>query len=250
MEEDAKGGPAPARRGLTLDPAAVNRLLLIAVLGVVILILGVVGYALYAGVLRPKAPRTAVERQISALELAVRSQPNSAVVWTDYVKALTVAEQYSKAEQAVRDGMKALDDDSQLLALRASLEHLQGRDDAALATAAEAVKVAVAYRDKSREASSEKGMSANWFAMGSIIDAELVRAEIDMSRGQYQKAIDSYTTALKEDAQMADVLGMRGDAYMKLGNLEAARKDYAEALRYDPTNKAASDGLKKAGGTQ
>jgi tetratricopeptide (TPR) repeat protein len=221
----------------------VNRVLVIAALTVVVLIVGVLGYAVYATVRPARQPRTAVERQVLVLESELRANPKSTFAWIDYVGALIAAGQNSRAIAAADRGALQVEDKAALLALRAEAEHAIGRDDTALATATEAIKVAYAYRGKMVDQYLQKGVRITPPGSAAIVDAELVRAGIYLERGQTAKAIASYDVALAEDPRMADVLAMRGQVYLKQQNPGKARSDFQQALRYDPKNTDALAGL-------
>ena len=52
--------------------------------------------------------------------------------------------------------------------------------------------------------------------------------------GEYQKAIDSYTEAIRFDPEYEKAYYNRGDAYYDLGQYEKAVKEFTEAIRVDP----------------
>lgn len=237
------------RRSLLLSRADVDSILLSAVFVAVILVVAAVGYLVYAVIARPIAPRTEIERRVYYYEQGVSAEPTNTVLWTSYASALIDAGQYNRADGVIRDALRAAKDKAGLLVQRARLEHLRGQDDRALKTADDAIDAV----DETRKAYSEKavkqGIGAPFARSDDIINANILKAEIYEDRGQTQRAIDAYTAALKEEPLMADVLAARGDLHLKLGDQSAARKDYRAALRYDPENDVATQGLEKLGDT-
>ena len=60
----------------------------------------------------------------------------------------------------------------------------------------------------------------------------------DFARGQYEKAIKSYSKAIRLNPKTANVYNKRGVAYQSLGQYDKAIQDYDEAIRLDPENAA------------
>jgi tetratricopeptide (TPR) repeat protein len=247
-DDEAVPQPTRARARARSDADPVNRALTIAALTMVVVIVGVLGYAVYATIRPVQQPRTALERQILATDADLQINPTSMDAWFDHVAGLTAARQYTKAIAAIERGLPLLQDKAPLLALRAEAEYRLGRGDKALATAAEALEVAGKYRKEMVAKYEQKGARITPPDIDAIVDAELVRAMIYVERNQVDKAIASYTAALKESPRMADVLAMRGSAYLKVGDTDKARADFQKALTYDPKNADALAGLARTKG--
>lgn len=239
----------PRRAIITAPRAALsapsNRVLLNAILVVTILILVALIWAVVAVVVPPAQPRTSVERQVLLLAGEVQANPTNSIVWGRYVTALTDADQYAKASDAARRGIRGSLDDAPILVALAQLERKTGDLDAALATADDAVKAAEKTRDRQIAELLAKGISATKKTMPSddIVRADIVRAEVFEVRGQWQKAVDAYTSALNENERMSDVLAARGNARLRLGDRDGAKADFEAALKYTPDLKAALDGM-------
>jgi tetratricopeptide (TPR) repeat protein len=243
--DEAPRQAPPLRGKATQDP--VNRALLIAALVVVIVILGMIVYAVWAVMVPPSVPRTAVEQRIGLALEAIKQDPKVLGRWLDYVSALIESGQNEKAITAADQGVRSLENKAPLIALKARALHNLGRDTSALEVANEAIATAVAYRKKLTADLSQKGVNVPTPGSNALVDAHLLRAEILTSRKAYAQAVTEYTKALKEQPMMADVLVMRGDAYLATGDATAARADYKKALKYDPSNKDALAGLTKTG---
>ena len=61
---------------------------------------------------------------------------------------------------------------------------------------------------------------------------QLGRAHYNL--GEYRRAIEGFTEAIRLDPQYAQAYRNRGDAYYRLGEPERAIEDYDEAIRFDP----------------
>lgn len=231
-------------------PQRLNSWLLYAVLGVVIAVLALVAWLVYAVLVPPTQPRTMVERNMLQLEQIVKQQPHNGKAWGDWAAALMDAGQYFKAGRVIDDGLESSEQTAPLLLRRGQLAHLQGRDEEALDSAMQAIVAARAFRDKAVEESRRKGVTAPPAPSDEIIDAQLLRGEILVSLKEYDEAVKAYTGALDEQPRLSDVLALRGDAYAKLGDKDRAVSDFKDALRFDPENAPAIKGLEALGVTK
>jgi tetratricopeptide (TPR) repeat protein len=248
-DDEAVPQPSRARTRARSEADPLNRALTIAALVMVVVIVGVLGYAVYATMRPAQQPRTAVERQVLVLETEIKTNPKNVVAWIDYLQALLVGGQNTKAIAVANEGVSKFEDKAPFIELRAEAEYALGRKDAALATAGEALKVARAFRKKTvDEYWQDKVVRVRPPDSEAIVDAELLRARIYVERSLTEKAIASYTVALAEDPRMADVLTMRGEAYLTARETAKARLDFTEALKYDPTNADALAGLARTKG--
>lgn len=232
-----------------ISPKRVDSWLLYAVLAAVIAVLGMVAWLVYAVVVPPTQPRTAVERNVLQLEQIVKKQPHNGKAWGDWAAALIDAGQYFKAGRVIDDGLESAEETAPLLLRQAQLAHLQGRDEEALDVAAQAIESARAFRDKAMEETRRKGVTAPPASSPEIVDAQFLRGDILMSLERYEDAVEAFTGALDEQPRLSDVLALRGSAYAKLGDKDRATADFKDALRFDPENAAAIKGLEALGVT-
>jgi tetratricopeptide (TPR) repeat protein len=247
-DEVAEGRPSTQPRGHQ-DVDSVNRALTIAALVTVVLIVAVLGYAVYATVRPVQQPRTVTERQVLMLEALVASTPTNVDMWVDYLSALIRAGRGTTAIAAADRGIALVQDKAPLMARRAEAEYALGRKDAALETASEALRVAAVYRKKTAEKYwQEQKVVVRLPDSEAIVDAELLRAKVYSDRGQADKAIASLTAALAENPRMSDVLAMRGEAYVAKRDNAKALSDFKEALKYDPANAEALAGVARIEG--
>jgi tetratricopeptide (TPR) repeat protein len=222
-----------------------NRRLVYAILVAVTVILGLVAWILVAGLTRPMAPRTAVERDVYAAEAAVRAKSTDQQAWANYAAALVNAGRLSDALAAIADGEKAVGKVPGLLLAHARVLNAQSDWAGALKEADESIKSSLALRKKKVDEVAAKGAYADpkSFYGKEIIAAQVFRAEILVSRARVDDAIAAYSNALEQLAQMSDVLVARGELYARQGRYADARKDYQAALQYIPGYQPALKGL-------
>lgn len=72
--------------------------------------------------------------------------------------------------------------------------------------------------------------------------AEL-KGDLARVRKDYVAAIDYYRTALRTDKTNATLYNKLGVAELKLGNMRGARKDFSQAIKYDPKHVDALNNL-------
>ncbi len=70
-------------------------------------------------------------------------------------------------------------------------------------------------------------------------------AEEYFEAGQYQKAVDAYTTQIEQSGNDLDLIYNRGRSYEEMGDLSSAEKDYNYILDNDPKNLNAMLSLSK-----
>jgi tetratricopeptide (TPR) repeat protein len=207
--------------------------------------IAIAGVALY---FKPTGPRTMVERQIAVTEQAVRLTPANPPAWRDLVSAYIASGDYAGARDAIARGKRALGDPSDMIAQEARVALLQGRSDEALRLADEAIKAAEKARDAKANELHEKAVipAVGQLSSPAALTAQLVRADVFLLRRQWDAAATAYTKALEEDPQMADVLTLRGEAYLEAGEFALAKADFQAALRFVPDYAPALDGLAQA----
>ncbi len=70
----------------------------------------------------------------------------------------------------------------------------------------------------------------------SVSEVYQLRGTIYFEIGEYQKALDDYTTAIKKDKKNADAYAKRGEFYYQMEDYAAALADYKAASKLAPTN--------------
>lgn len=79
-----------------------------------------------------------------------------------------------------------------------------------------------------------------------VVDVLCLKGLEQNERGQFTKAVATFTKAIDRDPKYSYSYVGRGDAYRGSGDLDRAVKDYEEAARLDPENEAARDRLEDA----
>ncbi|GAB4276325.1 MAG: hypothetical protein Kow0056_06640 [Coriobacteriia bacterium] len=245
--DEATNGVASAPpRGRTSDTA--TRVLVALVFVTVVAILFMVIYILYAGLLKPHAPRTAAEREVAVYERLVQEEPGNAEYQAQYVAALVKAGQLDRAQAALEDAKKLFEDavPAALMVEEARLLDAQGDSDAALGLAKDALDAAQEEREEREKELAERGTEMKVEAPA-VTSAALLAAEILEREGEWEDVVEYYGIVLQEDPTAADVLVARGNAYEELGRIEEARADYQAALTYIPDYAPALEALKALG---
>ncbi len=250
LPADAPKPKSPARRKSSMwdDPVVVA--MAWGAGAVVILVLASLVGMVFFGMLGDRAPRTAVERRTYELEnLLASGSDKDPVVWASYINALVISRKYSEAETAIKKAFTKVDQSAGADITLAQARLLLARKDldGAYKKAEEAQKIIQKYYDEEIKSTKRPNMSLAFGINKNFGEAALVKAEILKQRGDTAGAEQQYTVFLKINGQASDVFIMRGDARAKLGDTKGAKSDYDNALKYDPTNPAALDGLKQIG---
>lgn len=234
----------PPARPAIADP--VSRWLVYAALVAAAAVLALLAYAIYASITGPRAPRTALERDIMALESIVVHNPKSPHAWGDYVKSLVVAGRYGEAARVVADARSEVGTATAVHIEEARLHFARGKEDRALELLDRAVTQANAEMEAQRASQVAKGVTVAPDSTD-IIAANILKAEVYERLGMWREAVDAYTAALEHSGSMADVLSSRGEAHLELGDATNARADFERALEFIPDYEPALDGLKRSG---
>lgn len=238
---------------VTLEPVKdpVESALQYAILGVIIIALVGVAYALLAGVINPPAPRTALEAQLVAVQEATKTNPSSGEVWADYVTALTAVGNYGDAQREFARARKLLEGEQLLLLQIAGVDMYLAQEDydEAYKLAEENITLESTLREAAIKKAQEAGFNVNPKLYGPEIatDVHLGFAKAAAAKKEWEKVVASLTTALEYTPRASDVFYLRGDAYMELGDTEKARADFETALRFNPEFEAARAALEEAG---
>ena len=225
--------------------------LTLAIAGVVILWLVSMLSAILFGLLSPPvAPRTAAERDLMSLTATVQGGKANAQTYSQYVGTLISAGQLAKAQQSLDQALKITKSDkSYLYARQAELllarKDYQGAVTAADKAMAEAEKEFKAFQDENVK--NNRKPLAGAVMPRSYADAALAKAEALVASEDHASAIKVFDLYLKQAPADADILVMRAQAKVKVGDKEGAAADFNAALKYIPDYQPALDGLKQIG---
>ncbi len=229
------------------DP--VSHYLVIAMFTMVVLILTLALYIVAADIIKPAAPRSLAEKQVSMLESVVKEKPTVAKAWADYARALIAVGQYSQAQRVLDRGAAAAGkDSSEILLERARLARAKHQRALAIKLTHETIDSARAARDKELAALAKKHIVPDKRVVkGDIIEAAaIMQGELYSQEGDWKNAVKAFDLAIAEDPTSADTLIERGAAYLQLKQADAAAADFRAALRYVPDSAQASEGLAEA----
>jgi len=228
-----------------------TRFLIGAIFAVIVLILTGVVFVLVQGTFTNRVPRTANEAQVVIIGQAVKDTPHSVRAWTDYIRALTAVGRYDEAHEAVMAARKALKS-AELLAVNVEAVNLlnaQGKYTEALTQADSNMEFETKERARVAKEKADAGLTMDARLYGSElgIKSALSRANAATGLKKWDIVIESLTDALQYDQTAADLLTVRGMAYLESGDKAKAEADFKNARRYDPETADATSGRTKAG---
>ncbi len=241
------GGPGMPE--IPSDPVA--RFMKFAIGAVIVVALTAVLYFVIAVVLSPSAPRTALEAQLVTIQEAVRQTPQSGLAWADYVRTLTGLGDYAGAHTQLDNARSILKGDELVYVDIAGVDLLltEKKYPEAYKAAQKLSKDSDTQREKAIEAVADKGVTMNpkLVAPDLAIQVRITRARAAANVKQWDDAIAALTSALEFDANAADVLYLRGEAYFAKGDKANAVTDFKKALKFAPDYEPAKKALEKAG---
>jgi tetratricopeptide (TPR) repeat protein len=227
-----------------------NQRIIVAILVVTVIALTAVVYAVASNLVNRTTPRTYVERQVDMLESVVQEKPESEEAWADYALALVAAGQYSKAEKVLDSADRALGGEVvDIVYVRARLAAADGDPAKALELVEKAIGVGVEFRKAELARLAEKAVfpEENTIKGPILASAYYFQGSLYADTGQWDQALIAFGNAIKEEPSSADALVARGNAYLEVGDEEAARADFERALSMIPDYQPALDGREKAG---
>lgn len=223
--------------------ATVGTLLMLAALG---------GYAVLAGVFTDdhSAPATVAEQALSSSAADIVADPTDGSAYATRAEALFATGEEASAFAVLAQGEEAVDGKNPglLYVLRAwtALLNRQHRYAEAEKVGLRAIEASDAYLEAQGVILVRKGISVvggNTITRPSV-DTALALAEAYMGEKKYDKAIELYQYALSLEPLAADILTMRGWAYVEKGDKTKAKADFTEAARYLPDDALVISGLK------
>lgn len=256
MSRSARSKPVHASREVVevgSDPLA--KRMLVTVLVLVVLILTVLFYALFAGAINPPAPRTATEYAYNRAQAMIDQEPGNGLWWSDYIRLLVAEKRYGDAERAIKDAREAVTEATIMHVNNAELQLLMAREQyqEVIDRSTEFLKYDAEYRYQQDIDAAQRGITLSPESRRAqnkvTIETLGVRAQASVQLKDYEDAIGALTTALKADPRASDVYAFRGDVHVLAGDDAAAEADYREALKYLPDYQPAIDGLAALGKT-
>lgn len=226
-----------------------NQLLGYAVFALVVVLLTGFLYVVYTGLLAPQAPRTAAERDLAYLQGMTQNAPSAPEGWAAYAQRLIDTQQYAEADRVIHVGLSKVATDSPILVQQARLLALQSQPDQAISILAKALD----HIDKDRAALAlalaKRGITGTTVPIERdvAIEAAILKARLLVGQAKFKDALAAFDRALSEDPTMSDMLTLRGETHLKLGEKDKARKDFQAALQYSPDFAPAKADLSKLG---
>ena len=250
--ESVATAPSPSKQ-TKRDPLV--QVLWMLILGIVVLTLVTVVYALVTGVFGTGAPRTMQQYKIENARARIEAGSKERQDWMDYIIALTDNKQYALAQQWIDKGKRTLknqDTSADMVYMQANLDLAQGKLDSALKNADLGLKTIKTGHDKA---------VAEWKKTGNPTEASvalsqnywellLIKADIYEQRKQWKNALAVYDEYLAGQSMAASVMVQRGHVKEELGDKKGAEADFRQALKFIPDDADALAGLKRIGAQQ
>ena len=224
-----------------LDP--VSSWLLRVALALIIVVLVTATAMIIYFMTAEKAPRTAVERDTAAAEIAVRERPSDASAWQTLAYAYARGGRYDDALTAIRRGRESTKEQSLLLP-EAEVLRIAGRYADAVVVYDSAIVVLSKEESEAIAARAKAGVAMS-APSGSLIRAYFGRGLTRNAMGDTEAAIEDVLLALELAPGQASMRVTLGDLYAKSNQKELARAAYTEALRFIPDDAQALAGLKR-----
>lgn len=224
-----------------LDP--VSAWLLRVALALIIVVLVTSGAMVIFFMSAGGAPRTVVERNTAAAEIAVRERPSDSAAWEDLAYAQAAAGRHDEALETIRTGRTATDEQTLLLP-EADILRAAGRHTESLSVYDDAI--GVLSRDESATAAALAGEGVTMSTpSNSLIRAYYGRGLSYGALGDNARAIRDVLKASQLAPTQTTISVSLGDLYAASGQDELAKAAYTQALRYVPDNAEALAGLAK-----
>lgn len=229
-----------------------TRTMFFAVLGLVVALLSVLVYGLFAGILRPAAPRTAFEYALKRAERQIELKPGNGQYWAELAMLKYNAGDERGGWATIRQARKKVKDATLVYVNNAEVAFLVAEKDyekaievgkKALAFDAEQrAKIAQEYARKGIKIPIEKlkGMNATTVQLSGLMG----RAYFETKN--YDKALESYDRCLLLDPGAADLLTARGYVHLAKKDYDKAVADFEQALKFIPDYEPAKLGLEQA----
>ena len=225
------------------EPDLVSAWLLRVALALIIVVLATSASLVIFFVTAEKAPRTAVERDVAAAEIAVRERAGDPGAWQTLAYAYVRAERFDDAVEVSRRGRTATAAKVLLLSEADALRSA-GRHNDAIAVYDEAVTALSQEESAAAVARKRQGIAAS-APNASLVTAFYGRALSRSETGDVKGAIADVKRALEFGPQQSSLLTSLGQLYEKTGETAKAKAAYREALRFIPDYPAALLGLKR-----
>lgn len=225
------------------EPDLVSAWLLRVALALIVVVLATSGSLVIFFVTAAKAPRTAVERDVAAAEVAVRERASDPGTWQTLAYAYVRAERFDDAVEVSRRGRTATAAKVLLLSEADALRSA-GRHKDAIAVYDEAVTALSQEESAAAVTRKRQGIAAS-APSSSLVTAFYGRALSRSETGDAKGAIADVKQALEFGPQQSSLLTTLGQLYEKTGETAKAKAAYREALRFIPDYPEALLGLKR-----
>ena len=247
---------APRRVVTSVETDSTTRWLLWAVVAVLLMLAAVIAYAFASGMtdslFRTDTARTAQEKALIDTAAAIRKNPKEGGAYAVRAETLYRLGKKSEAYEVLTQGESAVGTETpaQLYVLRARTQLLNADEN--WAEAEKVGKRAMQASDEYLAVQGAKLANKKVTAIGAnlqtrvSVDTAVQLAQAYMGQKKYKDAIVMYDYALKLDPLAADVVTLRGFAFLAAGDKAKAKADFQETLRFLPDDPDATRGLQES----
>ena len=237
--ESDESADATASPWSSLDP--LSSWLLRVALALIIVVLATSAAMVVYFMTAEKAPRTAVERDTAAAEIAVRQRPSDAAAWQKLAYAYAKAGRFDEALKTIRTGRTTTHVQALLLP-EADILRAAGRQSESLSVYNDAIELLSREESAAVAARIAKGVTMAEPSQ-SLVAAYYGRGLARGATGDQTGAIKDILAALELAPGQVELNVSLGDLYAATNQDDLARAAYKEALRYVPDYEGALQGL-------
>lgn len=192
---------------------------------------------------------------IADLDAAIHADPDSPNLLIQRAMAFFYSGYYAQAKADASQAIAAAPALATLYQQRAKIEKWIGQPGESIADLDQAIKLSKspaadmyadrgqAYQSKGDYASAARDLKTAVKLNPRDTESMLALASAFQEQKDYAHAVTASTRLLERDSANADAHVSRADAYWSLGQYQAALDDYRAAVRLDPKNAVAANGL-------
>lgn len=239
------------RRVVVEERDPLIRWLVIATVFMALMVAAAFTYALVTGVFDESAPQTFDEKSLSLSAEVLRKNPKSGGAYAQRAETLFRLGRKAEAYEVLDQGEKAVGKEIPaliyILRTRTILLNQEKRYAEAEKVGMLAMNASDEYIARQIKQMVPKGLNTAGADSSLAVDTAVQLADAYIGQEKWDEAIKLYSYALMYEPAAADILTLRGWAYVGASSEESATLDFKEALKYLPDNESARAGLQKVG---
>jgi tetratricopeptide (TPR) repeat protein len=238
-----------ARRVVQTRSDGLTRALLWGVGFLLLTTVAVIAYALATGVFGNQVPQTAEEYRLVTTAAAIAADPTNGVAYATRAETLYKLGRVNDAFEVLDQGEQAIGDSAPnilfLLRTRMMLLNQEERFAEAEELGVRAMELNNDYVARQIEANTAKGIVSGIATIDQRagVAIALQNAAALTAQEKWEDALPYYNYALAWQPSAADIMTLRGWAYVEMGAEASATIDFNQALEFLPDDPSALAGL-------